>query len=477
MSNVAKPEADLSALAMGATLRFEDLVDRAMLHEVVRSFTVLFGISARVFSADGQLLSDCHDRQPICQVINQLPEGRTACNAVISAVKRVTPGLEASEVHACFTGAHYHVAALTYDGRAIGKLVLGPYLPAELREVPQRLLETLPALDPARAAELLPKIPRARVDTVKQIIEHVRRVLDLILFSGHKSLLTSQMHLASVRESYRELQDKNARLQKAYDRLTELDRLKSNFIATVSHELRTPLTSIIGYSEMLAEGIAGDLRPEQVEFVSTIREKGEQLLALIMGLLDLSKLESGTATLQRTELALAELLGEVVSSLLPAARKKSVDIAVGDIDGAVARIFADPTKLRQSVLNLADNALKFTPPGGTIRLSARLVTDSASASDDDDGVGLALLAPARNMVELRVADTGIGIPLAEREKIFQAFYQVDSSSTREYGGTGLGLAIVKRLVEAHQGSVRVEDNQPNGAVVVITLPLLASYTP
>ena len=104
-------------------------------------------------------------------------------------------------------------------------------------------------------------------------------MLDLILFSGHQALLTSHMHLASVRESYRELEDKNRKLQVAYDRLKELDRLKSNFLATVSHELRTPLTFIIGYSEMLTAGIAGRSTPEQTEFVQTIFEKGEQLLA------------------------------------------------------------------------------------------------------------------------------------------------------------------------------------------------------
>src|SRR5215470_5216811 len=103
------------------------------------------------------------------------------------------------------------------------------------------------------------------------------------------------MHLASIRESYRELNEKNEKLAEAYERLKELDRLKSNFLATVSHELRTPLTSIMGYGEMLAEGIGGKLNSEQLEFVQTIRNKSDQLLGLIMSLLDLSKLESGTS--------------------------------------------------------------------------------------------------------------------------------------------------------------------------------------
>ena len=122
-------------------------------------------------------------------------------------------------------------------------------------------------------------MPRVRPETAERIAEHLRGVLDLILFSGHRAHLTSAMHLATVRENYRDLAEKNARLQDAYDKLKELDRLKSNFLATVSHELRTPLTSIIGYSEMLQAGIAGDLSEEQASFVETIRSKGELLLS------------------------------------------------------------------------------------------------------------------------------------------------------------------------------------------------------
>ena len=162
------------------------------------------------------------------------------------------------------------------------------------------------------------KAPRAKPETVQRVARHLKAALDLILFSGHKTLLTSQMHLLSVRESFRELTEKNESLQEAYDRLRELDRLKSNFLATVSHELRrTPLTSIIGYGEMLAEGLAGPLNDEQKEFVGTIREKGEQLLELIQSLLDMSKLESGTMSVRRQVIRLEDVLTEVIKTLTP----------------------------------------------------------------------------------------------------------------------------------------------------------------
>ncbi|HEX7664064.1 MAG TPA: HAMP domain-containing sensor histidine kinase, partial [Polyangiaceae bacterium] len=294
----------------------------------------------------------------------------------------------------------------------------------------------------------------------------LKSTLDLILFSGHKSLLTSQMHLASVRESYRELQEKNAKLQEAFDRLKELDRLKSNFLATVSHELRTPLTSIIGYSEMLTEGIAGELGAEQREFVDTIHEKGEQLLTLITGLLDLSKLESGSLTIRKNWVGITPILEAVVSTCQPNARKKGVSVNL-DVEKHIVDVRADPERLRQVFINLVDNAVKFTPTGGAITITAR---NMGSDAGDDDTAGFALLAPVQTRVEIRVADTGIGIPPRERQKVFDPFYQVDSGSTREYGGTGLGLSIVKRLVDAHNGTVHVEDNVPQGTVFVVRLP-------
>lgn len=445
--------------------RLEDVVDREALGEVCRSFHDLFGISIRVFSREGGLLADVHEEQAVCGYVNTLKKGRSACARTVGDVRRIDP--EDGEVmHPCFTGAVYRVVPIEYQGRRVGRFVIGPYLPAETREVPRSLLTVDEGIDPERARTTLAEVPRVREETANRLAAHLRRIIDLILFSSHRAHLTSEMHVASVRESYRELAEKTSQLQHAYERLKELDRLKSNFLATVSHELRTPLTSIIGYSEMLETGIAGDLNDEQKEFVHTIHGKGEHLLALITNLLDLSKLEQGTVSLQRVEIDATTLFDDVAKTVVPQALKKSVSVHV-DVPKDLPRLSGDPVRMRQVLFNLAENAVKFTPEGGSVHLSARA---TELEGGDVDGFGAVLMATPRQAIELSVRDTGIGIPASEIHRVFDAFYQVDGSSTREHGGAGLGLSIVKRLVDAHGGEITVSSTPGKGTTFLVVLP-------
>lgn len=458
----------LDELTLGASYRLEELVARDVLREMLQSFWDLFRVPCRVLDADGGAVADAGEAPELYAYLDRMPEGRRALAEVVQRARSTVPAPGEIVTLPCVTGAIYRIAPIVYDERALGRLVLGPFVSPSLAELPRALLALDPEIEANEAARLLAAMPRAREETVAQVMQHLLRSLELVLFSGHKALLTSNMHLASVRESYRELSAKNAKLQEAFDRLKELDRLKSNFLATVSHELRTPLTSIIGYSEMLHEGIAGDLTEEQRDFVRTIREKGEQLLELIKSLLDLSKLESGTLSIRRADVAVGPLIEDVVATLTPTARKKGVELS-GGADGSVPTLHGDSERLRQVLLNLAENAIKFTPAGGRVSVSA--AAGSMTLGEAEGGAGAVLFARQRPAVILRVADTGIGIPESERTKVFDAFYQVDQSSTREAGGTGLGLSIVKRLVEAHEGTVRVEANQPRGTVFVVELPL------
>ena len=328
---------------------------------------------------------------------------------------------------------------IEYDGRRLGTLLVGPA-----------------------------PFPERR-NNLEALATHFSRVLDALMFSGHRALLASTMHLATAESSYRELAEKTERLQVAYDKLKELDRLKSTFLATMSHELRTPLTSIIGYSEMLASGMGGELNPTQREFVDTVRAKGDQLLELILTLLDVAKLEQDQVRLTLGPVDAAELVSDAVRTVSPAAAKKKIQLEQR-IEARLAPLQADKTRLRQVLINLLDNAIKFTPKGGAVTVEVAL---STRASDADDGSpGIVLLATPERWLQFVVRDNGIGIPAQEHARVFDAFYQVDGSPTREYGGTGLGLSIVKRLVEAHGGQVELDSAPGRGTEFRVRLPVI-----
>lgn len=454
-------------LTMGAGPTLEELVDRDTLEELVASFFELFRMPIKVYDTAAGLVAGLRSEQAPFAYLNHFPPMRRELARVVEDVKATRPGPGEDAEVVCATGARYRISAIAHDGRAIGRLVLGPYLLPDWNAPPAAFLALEPVLDVEHLATLMRRLPKVQGKTVAQISKHLQRSLDVMLFSGHKALLASSMHLASVRESYRQLEEKNRGLQQAFEQLREVDRLKSNLLATVSHELRTPLTSIIGYSEMLKEGIAGAMSSEQLEFVSTIHEKGRQLLELISGLLDLSKMESGTLALRRAPVDINPVILDVLQTLAPMARAKGVNLS-GECESPLPPVLGDADRLRQIVLNLADNALKFTPAGGQVSIRVRMTTVNPTPADDS---GMVLLAARQAAAEISVADTGLGVPDGEKARIFEPFYQVDSGSTRSAGGTGLGLSIVKRLVEGHQGSIRVEDNTPCGARVVVVIPM------
>jgi two-component system, NarL family, sensor histidine kinase BarA len=268
--------------------------------------------------------------------------------------------------------------------------------------------------------------------------------------------MTSALHSEAMEESFTELAAKNERLQQAVDHMQEVDRLKSSFLATVSHELRTPLTSVIGYAEMLYEGLAGQLNNEQREYMQTILNKADQLLQLITSLLETSILESGPVALQRDPVALAPIIDRVVSGLGPQARARRVEVRPLDPD--LPRALGEARKIRQVLRNLIANAVKFTSDNGRIEISVQVGPLSRHGN------------PAEVGLRVMVSDSGIGIPIENQELIFEPFFQVDSSSTRRYGGTGLGLTLAKSYIEANGGYIWVDSAPGQGSSFTFSLP-------
>jgi len=290
------------------------------------------------------------------------------------------------------------------------------------------------------------------------LAQHLHRVADAFIVDGIKRAMSARMHMATVEEASRELTEKNRRLAQAVERLQEADRVKSNFLATVSHELRTPLTSVIGYSEMLLEGIAGELNDEQREYVRTVMEKGDQLLQLITGILDISRMEAGEMKIDKQPFDLDEVVSVALSTIAPHARRKKLVMAC-TVPEALPLVYGDRDKIRQVLLNLLGNAVKFTPEGGKVEVTAGVAPLVPTAAE------------SARAVRVSVRDSGIGVPPEHQKRVFDPFFQVDNSSTREYGGTGLGLSIVKRLVEAHGGVVWVDSETGKGSTFSFTLPL------
>ncbi|MGB3051547.1 MAG: ATP-binding protein [Polyangiales bacterium] len=452
-------------IMMGDLVRLEDVLSRDSVTSVCKSFFGLFGLPVRVISHEGNLLADVHRDQPLCNYLNTLGNGQRECARTVGVVRDLEPEAQ-TMVHPCFTGAVYRIVPLQYQGRPIGRIIVGPYVPAETTQPPASLTSIDEAIDVATARAHFDTMPRVREHIAEEICAHLQGVLELLLFSGHRAQLASTMQVASVRENYRELAEKNEVLKNSFEELKQLDQLKSTFLATVSHELRSPLTSIIGYTEMLESGAAGALSDGQAEYLGTIRNKADQLLGLITSLLDLGRLEAKSLDLKHEPIDPHGLLSDLAATIVPAANRRNVslDIQVGD---ETPKVWGDQVRLSQILLNLADNAVKFSDEGGTVTILAqRGEIDAAGAS----GLGAALFAASRPAVVLTVQDSGMGIAEENLSKIFDAFYQVDAGTTRVHGGAGLGLSIVKQLVDGHEGKIEVTSTFGEGTIFRVTLP-------
>ena len=246
-----------------------------------------------------------------------------------------------------------------------------------------------------------------------------------------------------IEEFEKDLINKNIELENANARLRELDKLKSNFLSMVSHELRTPLTTIQGYITFLNTEKPGALTPEQKEYLKISEETADTLNHLIEELLDLSKIESGEFKVNLTGIDMAEVINKAVASLRIFANAQGV-ILENNLPRDLPLVLADKERILQVVINLMENAIKFNRQEGKVSISANSKAEV-------------------HKITFCVLDTGIGIPQDKLDKIFDKFYQVDSSGKRKYGGCGLGLAITKSIVELHRGKVWVESKAGEGS--------------
>ncbi|HEY4394157.1 MAG TPA: ATP-binding protein [Polyangia bacterium] len=254
-----------------------------------------------------------------------------------------------------------------------------------------------------------------------------------------------------VAERTRELEEARRALEARSRHSEEVDRLKNAFIANMSHEIRTPLNSVLALTQLLREGVAGPLTVDQRKYLQVIERNGQALLHLINDVLDLSRIEAGHLEMDAQNVDLGAHLEAVTSALAPLAAAKNLDLVV-KLPSSLAPARADPDRVRQILTNLVGNAIKFTDDGGQVLVCA-----------EDHPESVAVI----------VIDTGVGIPEGQQEKIFQEFYQVDSTLARRQGGTGLGLAIARRLARLMGGDITVESVLRRGSRFSLTLPRAA----
>jgi signal transduction histidine kinase len=269
-----------------------------------------------------------------------------------------------------------------------------------------------------------------------------------------KAALYEQLKQASdelerkVHAATADIAQQNELLRRQAFELEQASALKSQFLANMSHEFRTPLNAILGYTSMLQQGVAGPIEPPVKRHLARVASNGQHLLSIINEILDISRIEAGRMPLQVSKFKVPDLIGEVLAELEPIVRRSKLNVT-SDVPRDLKPIYSDRQKVKQILLNLLSNALKFTPQGG-VAISARA-------------------EHAPKSITISVADTGIGIAPEDHARIFEDFKQLDNSPTRAYGGTGLGLSICRRLADIIGGDISVKSQTGKGSTFTLTL--------
>lgn len=311
--------------------------------------------------------------------------------------------------------------------------------------IPEKLIE--------KAKKDYEKLVRKEVEPVNYFESPIQVQDEIKIFAWHNSLMKDEEgNITGILASGEDITDK----KKAEEVLVfakliseNANRTKKQFLSNISHELRTPLNLIMGYSDLLHEDYVGQTNDEQKKYLDVIKRSGNRLLLLINSMIELSSIEEGKTELNIKEVSAPVIVKDIKNSTLPMAKKKQINLEF-DLEETINIINADKNKLKTILYNLINNAIKFTPESGEIKVS---------------------ISKEEDMLKFSVKDTGIGINEKDLDKLFHPFSQIDSALTRRYEGIGLGLMIVKEFIEMHGGKIQVSSEPDNGSDFTFTIPV------
>jgi len=475
--SVALPIPDKSGKALGVVKAVFNL--RAI-QELVNSVKIGHGGYLVVLSRDGRVLSHPDPRQ-LFRIAANVPDLAPVSGLITSSLRGVSdfdpnrPGLGGEGWligysrlmrPASLGPLDWTVAALVSRSEVIEPIVsvrnsaflaglifilaAVPLVCAVSKRLSRPLVDLARRADLIRQGDLDVNLEVPSSNEIGTMASALSAMVENLKASHRRTLEINAGLEKTVRQRTEELQRKNRQIEAQNKKVMEASRLKSQFLANMSHELRTPLNAVLALSEILGSEMSGPLNEDQSKQVTIINRSGKALLRLINDVLDLSKIEAGRMSVERAPMSLHGLITLVVDTLRPLAEDKNLHLEADLAEGLPPFIKADEHKLRQILINLVGNGIKFTENGG-VRFSTAHSADARTIS-------------------FTVADTGIGIAPEATERTFEEFHQADGSTTRKYGGTGLGLTISRKMAELMGGTLTVESEVGQGSAFTLTIP-------